>query len=273
MTPEDSIIRKTGQEYVKMDGKQENRWQGISGSTLKLIGVITMLIDHIAAAVIVRMAKAHGASVELWDVYEIMRDIGRTAFPIYCFMLIEGLKHTRSRWRYAARLWAFAFLSEIPFDLAFKSRILEFGYQNVFFTLAIGLVSLIALDEIDKKVFLAGNREADTWAKMILSLAAALGGMLLALFLRTDYSWMGVACILLMYLLRKWRGAQLAAGYAAFVVLLGEIAAWPAFLTLALYRGKKGGSAKYFFYGFYPMHLILLYLVCVLMGIALYPAI
>ena len=256
-----------------MDGKRENGWQGISGSTLKLIGVITMLIDHIAAAVIVRMVRAGTAGAEILDTYELMRDIGRIAFPIYCFMLVEGLKYTHSRWRYAARLWAFALVSEIPFDLAFHSRILEFSYQNVFFTLAIGLVTMIILDEVDKRVYFAGNWGADTWIKIALSLLVVSGGMLLALLLRTDYNWMGVACILIMHFLRKWRWAQLAAGYAAFVLLLGEIVAWPAFLALALYQGRKGFSAKYFFYGFYPVHLILLYLTCVLMGIALYPAI
>lgn len=256
-----------------MDGKQENRWQGLSGSTLKLIAVITMLIDHVALAVLRRMAQTGGAGTELQVTYDLMRDIGRIAFPIYCFMLVEGLKHTHSRWRYAARLWAFALISEIPFDLAFSSKILEFGYQNVFFTLAISFVTMIVLDEVNGKVFFAGDGQANNYVKMVVSLTAACCGMLLALFLRTDYSWMGVACILVMYFLREWRGAQLAAGYAAFVLLLGEIVAWPAFLALALYRGRKGFSAKYFFYGFYPMHLILLYLICVIKGIALYSAI
>lgn len=257
-----------------MDGIREEVRQGISAGTLKLIAVITMLTDHIAAAVLVRMAQRDGAmGEELRAAYIVMRQIGRIAFPIYCFMLVEGFERTRSRLRYAMRLWGFALISEIPFDLAFSSRILEFGYQNVFFTLGIGLVTMMAMEAAGRKAFCADDRRKDRLVRGVLTAAAAAGGMLLAWFLRTDYSWMGVACILILYVLRKRRKAQLAAGYAAFVCLLGEIEAWPAFLALAAYKGKKGFSAKYFFYCFYPAHLIVLYLVCVLMGIALYPAV
>lgn len=256
-----------------MEAKQECGWQGISGSILKVIAVVTMLTDHIAAVVLVRVILASGGSRDLYEVYNIMRQIGRTAFPIYCFLLVEGLEHTRSRWKYAARMGGFALLSEIPFDLAFSGKVLEFRYQNVFFTLAIGLLSMIVIDTAGRRVFCPENRTADALTRGALIISASLGGMALAAFLQTDYSWMGVACILLLYFLRGRQGWQLAMGYAAFVLLLGEIAALPAFLLLALYRGKKGFSCKYFFYGFYPVHLLLLYLACVLMGIAAYPAV
>ena len=255
-----------------METKQKVRWQGISGSTLKFLAVVTMLIDHIGLAVFMRLRLAGRDSQELLNIYHTMRDIGRFAFPVYCFMLVEGLEHTRNRWKYAARLGVFALISEIPFDLAFSSKVLEFRFQNVFFTLAIGLVTLIILDKIQHENLCPGNPQAAALLKTVLASLTAAGGMLMAEFLRTDYDWRGVACILLLYFLRKRRVWQLLATYVAFVVLLGEIVALPAFLMLALYRGKKGFSGKAFFYGFYPLHLILLYLTCVLMGIAYIPA-
>lgn len=266
-----------------METKQKVRWQGISGSTLKFLAVVTMLIDHVGLAVLervlecMRQAGERGPQYdELYYMMRTMRDIGRFAFPIYCFMLVEGFEHTHSRWKYAARLGAFALISEIPFDLAFSSRVLEFEYQNVYFTLAIGLVTLIVLDKIHHWDICAGNPgnlQAAALLKTFLASLTAVGGMLLAELLRTDYDWRGVACILILYFLRKRRIWQLFATYAAFAVLLGEIVALPAFLALALYRGKKGFSGKAFFYGFYPLHLILLYLTCVLMGIAYIPAV
>lgn len=256
-----------------MEAKQGVEWQGISGSTLKFIAVITMLIDHIAAAVVVRMLLTGRGSQELLDMYYIMRDIGRFAFPVYCFMLVEGLEHTRSRWKYATRMGIFALVSEIPFDLAFSSKVLEFGYQNVFFTLTIGLVTLIVIERIERGDIWRTDPMKAALMKTVLTVLAAAGGMMLAALLRTDYSWMGVTCILILYFLRRSRIWQLIAGYAAFVLLLGEFAALPAFVLLALYRGKRGFSGKPFFYGFYPVHLILLYLTCVLMGIAYIPAI
>ncbi len=255
-----------------MEVVKERKWQGISGSTLKLLAVVTMLTDHIAATVLARMLRA-GAGQELYMVYSAMRQIGRIAFPIYCFMLVEGLEHTRNRWRYAARLGIFALISEIPFDLAFSSEVLEFGYQNVFFTLTIGLVTLIVIEEIGKRQGGSEDGERRTFAGVVLTVLTAAAGMGLSALLRTDYSCYGVACILVLYFFRRRRMLALVMGYAAFVLFLGEIAALPAFLALALYRGRKGYSCKYFFYGFYPLHLLLLYLTCVLMGVAAYSAI
>lgn len=254
-----------------MEEKVLERWQGISAGTLKLFAVITMLIDHIAAVVVIRMLQADG-SHEMLVTYNVMRQIGRIAFPIYCFMLVEGLARTRNKWKYAARLGGFALLSEIPFDLAFHGEVLEFSYQNVFFTLVIGLLTMIVIDEIETGTH--GEKSA-AWGwplKQILVLITCAAGMGLAHLLQTDYGLRGVACILVMYFLRKRRWLELVAGYVAFVVFLREIAALPAFLALAFYRDRKGFDAKFFFYGFYPVHLLLLYLVYVLLGLAAYPA-
>lgn len=252
--------------------EKEVGWRGLSGSTLKMFAVVTMLIDHVAAAVLMRMLRVE-YDRELYDVYFAMRQIGRIAFPIYCFMLVEGLSHTRDKWKYAARLGGFALLSEIPFDLAFSGKVLEFRYQNVFFTLAIGLVTLCVLDEIDGKVLMPHNPGARSRVKFVLTLFASMAGMGLAALLRTDYDYRGVACIVVLYYFRRERVLQLIMGYLIFVAALNEWAALPAFVALAFYRGRKGFSGKLFFYGFYPVHLFLLYLTCVLMGIARYPAI
>lgn len=229
--------------------------RGISGSTLKLIAVITMFIDHAAAVVLLRMRLPS----EPWpaDIYGYMRNIGRIAFPIYCFLLVEGFQKTRNVYRYALRLGVFALVSEIPFDLAFNGKILEFGYQNVFFTLFTGLLTIIAFDFVDKRV---GNQVL----KIVLEAAAVLAGFGIACILRTDYAGGGVLCIMVIYIFRKNRILQAIAGYAAFVFLIGfsEIPALPAFILLLFYGGRRGMRLKYVFYLFYPLHLLLLYGVC-----------
>ena len=133
--------------------------KGLSGSTLKIIAVVTMLIDHIGAAILARMMMVNGLggidqsdttavmqwysnNTTLFQVYQVMRSIGRIAFPIFCFLLVEGFEHTHDRKKYALRLGLFALISEIPFDLAFSSEVLEFQYQNVFFTLFIGMLTM-----------------------------------------------------------------------------------------------------------------------------------
>lgn len=238
---------------------------GISAGTLKIIAVITMLIDHVAAAVLLRYIYAT-ADRELIPIYNAMRQIGRIAFPIYCFMLVEGLERTHSRGKYLARMVGFALISEVPFDLAFSSQVLEVGYQNVFFTLVIALAAMVGMEQIRESVKLPILQIG------LIALTVA-GAMVLAGIMQTDYDWRGVCCILIMYFLRHCRRAELIAGYAAFVVLLGELTALPAFIALAFYRGRKGFSAKYFFYGFYPIHLLILYFVCMIIGIASIPAV
>ena len=132
-------------------GDKDMQTRGLSGSTLKLLAIITMFIDHVGAAVLARMIIMGNNTELLYKVYLTMRTIGRIAFPIFCFLLIEGFEHTRDRKKYALRLLAFAAISEIPFDLAFNSKVLEFGYQNVFFTLFIGLVTIMAMHEVEKQ--------------------------------------------------------------------------------------------------------------------------
>lgn len=238
---------------------------GISSGLLKIIAIITMLIDHVGAAVLWRYLNFTG-DWSLYPLYYAMRQIGRIAFPIYCFTLIEGLERTHHRGKYLGRMFAFALISEIPFDLAFKSQVIEFTYQNVFFTLTIALAAMIGLEWVREKM-------QSLTGQCVLNLLIIVASMALAYIMQTDYDCLGVCCILIMYFLRKNRRAELIAGYVAFLLLLGEWSAFPAFIALAFYRGRKGFSAKFFFYGFYPVHLLILYFVCVIMGIASIPAV
>lgn len=239
----------------------EQQKRGISGSSLKLIAVVTMLIDHIAAAILARyLIIGDSVPTALYTIYFVMRCIGRIAFPIYCFLLVEGFTHTRDRKKYALRLFAFALISEIPFDLAFNSKVLEFGYQNVFFTLFLGLLTIMLLSEVEKR------REWNVVLRTVLFVVIIVGGMLVAYGLRTDYSYYGVMCIVILYLFRNGRIYQIVAGCLSF--FWWELPAIISFVPIYFYNGKRGWNIKYFFYLFYPVHLMILYLICVLLGIS-----
>ena len=156
-----------------------------------------MLIDHIAATVIIRILKFGGYNDGLYQLYRVMRNIGRIAFPIFCFLLVEGFMHTRDREKYALRLGCFAAVSEIPFDLAFNGKVLEVGYQNVFFTLLLGLLTMMAYDAV------MNQSRWSVWKRTALSTIAILAGMFAAEFLSTDYGALGVLCIMVFYLFRR----------------------------------------------------------------------
>ena len=120
--------------------------------------------------------------------------------------------HTHDVKKYAMRLGLFALISEIPFDLAFSSKILEFNYQNVFFTLFIGLLTMIAYRAVEEK------EEWNQALKVILYILIVAAGMALAYFLKTDYAEKGVFCIMVLYIFRKKKMWQLIAGCASFIL-------------------------------------------------------
>lgn len=255
--------------------------KGISGSTLKMIAIITMLIDHIGAAILARLLIVQGVQEidttsadaisqwlavngNLYMIYTATRTIGRIAFPIFCFLLVEGFMHTHDVKKYAVRLGLFALISEIPFDLAFSSKVLEFNYQNVFFTLFIGLLTMIAYHAVEEKV------EWNKALRVICYVLIIAAGMFAAYLLRTDYAEKGVFCIMILYIFRQKKTWQILAGCASF---FWETPALFGFLPIAFYNGTRGWKMKYFFYIFYPAHLLILYVICCAMGIGSYPAI
>ena len=92
--------------------------------------------------------------------------------------------------------------------------------------------------------------------------------MFLAEYLRTDYGGMGVLTITAMYLFRKHRVAAMLAGCVVLTFLtVSEIPGFLAVIPIALYNGKRGLKMKYFFYAFYPAHLLILYVISVLLGL------
>lgn len=300
---------------------------GISSSTVKLVGIITMLIDHMAATVLLRYMYAGGWSNGLYILYTILRLVGRLGFPIFCFLLVEGFERTRSKTKYALRLLLFALISEIPFDLAFSASVLEFGYQNVYFTLFLGLLAMCVYDYFENHkipfvvqsllfvagIVLIGARlvryyfqhilpfgdlffimgfwaaiiclliiliiygQSMGWDRMRLigmDLAALWLFMRLADLLHTDYSGMGILTITAIYV---FRGSNILPMVAGCVVLSlmssSEAAAFLAVIPVAKYNGKRGLKLKYLFYAFYPVHLLLLWLVAWRMGLGFIPVV
>ncbi len=219
--------------------------RGLSQEALKTIACICMLLDHIGAALVPCMG---------------LRLVGRLAFPIYCFLLTQGARHTHSPRRYLLRLAIGAALSELPFDLLFFGTP-ELGHQNVMLTLLLGLGMLLAL------------RRMAHPALQVLCVALAVGA---AELLRVDYGGLGV---LLIALFAQSGGNRLVItlGAGAIFLCMGgppiTVAGLPVplevFALLALplifcYHGEKRTASRavqWGFYLFYPLHLTLLLLI------------
>ena len=210
------------------------RWniQCLDSFQLKCIAIVSIALDHTGAVLY---------PSQIW-----LRCLGRIAFPIFCFLIVEGFFHTHDVRRYMGRLGVFALISEIPYDLAFRGVPLEYAHQNVFFTLLIGIGMMVLLER---------NRE---WpVKAVILLLA----MWLAVLIRSDYNFRGVLLIFVFYIFHESRWLAVTAGgfwnflYQGVIQKYGVLSVLP----LALYNGERGRKMKYFFYIFYPAHLLLLY--------------
>ena len=236
-----------------------------SALVLKLVAVTSMLIDHIGAAVYEQYLYRHdiystgffdsfASAPNAWSIYYILRIIGRLAFPIYCFLIVEGFYYTHDRRKYAFRLLIFGLISEIPFDLAFRQTPFTFSYNNVFFTLLLGLLAIWSHSEGRKRA------ASDTFERVLLNYIGPVTCMLAGEFLNTDYGVAGVLCIFVMYRLYHNRVLAMAVGVLILTCLSSpmELAAFVDVPLILFYNGTRGRQIKYFFYGFYPVHLLIL---------------
>ena len=227
-----------------------------TSSQLKIIALITMFIDHFGL-VIVYYALLRNANPLLvahqgllWDVYHLMRAIGRTAFPIFLFILVRGFIYTHDRKAYTRRLFLFAVLSEVPFDLCVDQTMFSTAHQNVLWTLLFGFLMMWGRDILSKQ------KLAEP-VKCLLSLALIGAVALLCWKLNTDYRYKGILILAVLYFVRFDKKLTLV---ALVVCFLWEPAAIFAAIPVAFYNGQRGNMPKHFFYWFYPVHLLALYL-------------
>lgn len=217
---------------------------------LKVLACIFMLIDHVGAIYFPK----------LWG----LRVIGRLAFPIFSFLLVEGYVKTSNLTKYGTRLFLFALISQYPFMWAFKIRSF-----NIFFTLFAGLMALYVLD------YKFYEDESKNRAIKILTIIA------ICIFVKqvhTDYDFYGVLMIIIFRVfkdkgLTKLFGALVLLNFIYIMPMLKYLA-YPngfrifmqssslmALVFIAFYNGKRGKKLKYAFYAFYPVHLTILYLI------------
>lgn len=224
-------------------------YQLLSGSTLKLIACISMLSDHLAKFYFTRFDWANvvwftvaGKSISL---LQIMVMFGRFAFPLFAFLLVEGFLHTSNRRKYALNLVVLALISEIPFNLMHNHAFL-FTKQNVIFTLLMGFFAMCSLEYFRKKP--------------IINLVLLLFLFLISRYLQADHRTAGFVFILLMYGLRKEKVIQC---IVAPVLLEMKAMVFLSLLLTCMYNGKRGfiktPFLKYFFYAFYPLHMLIIY--------------
>ncbi len=218
---------------------------------LKIVAVFCMVCDHIRYI------------TPALDT-ELTRFFGRIAFPIFAFFIAEGYIHTKNIKKYIGRLVLFAFISEIPFLLFINGCNVNDSFElNVIFTMLFGFLAILSYDKI-KNVFLK-----------IISMLLLIT---LAQISNCDYGALGVIIILNFYILRD---KKIIKSLILIILFIGElfircnmninsiIYCIPYFggyifsaIILAFYNGEVGKfKLKYFFYFFYPVHMMIIYFI------------
>lgn len=204
-----------------------------SQEAVKVTACLSMLLDHIGA---------------VFFPGSILRIVGRISFPLFCFLLSEGVTYTRNPRKYGVRLAVAALVSEVPFDLLFCGG-LSWQYQNVMVTLFLGFA---ALQVISQK-----------W-HIVVQFVAVLGLAAAAELLHADYGAAGVLLICLFGICRGKLWLQILGMLVIFVSMGGrQIFGLAAMIPIALYSGRKATDSKalqWAFYSFYPLHLAVLWL-------------
>lgn len=218
----------------------------MSSFVIKCIACITMLLDHI---------KYSGPVFQNF----LTEYFGRLSFPLFAFLASEGYRHTSDLKKYYKRLIIFGIISQIPF-MFFRTLVGEWKMLNIMFTLLLGIISINIYDKIKKKY---------------ISIPLVIFTVFLGEFLRVDYGWLGVLTVFLMYAFRdKKYFLPLIYGITIFIYyysvfgnkyifntrnVLLMLFTWSATFIINNYNGEKGKSMKYFFYWFYPVHMLGVY--------------
>lgn len=229
----------------------------MTSSTLHILAMLFMLVDHIGAI--------------LYPQHIFLRCIGRLAFPIYAFMIVQGVKHTRNLKSYILRMFGFALIAEFPFDLMLSNSYFNPAQQNVLWTFLISIACICVLNYL---------KDTGFYYYVAVPAVCYLGYMLGAIC-KADYKGAGILMVLVFYLFDEKSPSHYLIQLILLYLINGKLMksflipmfGWTipiqalavvSLMFIWLYNEKKGiknRSFQYFCYAFYPLHMLILWLI------------
>ena len=231
--------------------------QFLSGAWLKLIAILSMLIDHVNKALIYpNLVSNDGVLTTVSNIFDI---IGRIAFPLFCFLLVEGFFKTRCRKKYLLNLLIFGVISEVPFDMFTTASFFNMNWNNVMFTLAFVLITIWIIDILKERM---QKLPKTLWyfASFIIVIIMCIAAMYLSL----DYEHHAILIGYFFYLFHDMPLLAIPFGYASMYTQPWALLGFGLTLT---YNGKRGKQNKMLNYWFYPAHLLILGILRLCLGI------
>lgn len=238
-----------------MNALSISRFKVLNSSVLKLVAYAAMLSGHITKFYFYHFTRtaATWPTATLFTIagraisfHQLLLMFGKFAFPLFAFMLVVGFEKTHNRKKYGIRLLILALISEIPFDLMISKTLFDPSHNNVIITLFMGFLALCGLEHFKQ------NR--------IISFAIVLGLFLLSRYINADYRTGGFLFILILYGLRN---EAILKCVISPVLLPMKAMVFLSMVLTCLFNGKRGfiktPFLKYFFYAFYPLHMLIIY--------------
>ena len=231
--------------------------QFLSGAWLKLIAIISMLIDHVNKALIYpNLVSNDGALTAVSNLFDI---IGRIAFPLFCFLLVEGYFNTRSRKKYLMNLLIFGVISEVPFDMFTTASFFNMNWNNVMFTLAFVLITIWCIDVLKEKM-----QKLPKVLWYLVSWLIILIMCIASMYLSLDYEHHAILIGYFFYLFHDVPLLAIPFGYSSMYTQPWALLGFGLTLT---YNGERGRQNKMLNYWFYPAHLLILGILRLYLGI------
>lgn len=221
------------------------KFQILNGAKLKYIAFLSMLIDHVNNGVVTQLLDGKGTLLYISNIFSIL---GRIAFPIFIFFIVEGFFKTRNRKKYLFNLVLFGIISEVPFDLFTSKVFYNPNWNNMMFTLVLCLVTIWIIDEVKDRI---NNKYL--WYGMSLVIVMAFG--LLAMQLSLDYDYHAIILAYIFYIFYDRPVLCAAIGY---VSIIKELYSFLGFAMTITYNGKRGKQNKWINYFLYPVHILIL---------------
>lgn len=231
-------------QYAKQS--TNNFWykiQILNGAQLKYIAMLSMLIDHVNKALIYPYLNG-GLLLAVSNIFDVL---GRIAFPLFIFFVVEGFFKTHSRGRYLSTMLAFAVITEIPFDLFSSRTFFEPNWNNILFTFSLVLLTLWSIDA------LRGKLPRMLWYPVSFVIVAAM--CFAAMLTGVDYEHHAILTGFFFYIFHDRR---ILAIPLSMISLYKEPWALLGFGLVLLYNGERGRQNKWFNYAFYPAHMLVL---------------
>lgn len=232
------LNKRFEREYLK-------KFQIFNGAQLKYIAFISMLIDHANNALITPLLDGQGFLLHLSNLFSIL---GRIAFPIFVFFIVEGFFKTRSRKKYLLTLLIFGIISEVPFDMFTSKTFFDPYWNNMMFTLALCLIMIWLVDILKGRI-----KNRLLWYIVSILVVAIFAFMAMQLSLDYDYHAIVVAYLFYIFYDKPILGAGL--GYLS---IIKELYSFLGFAMTLTYNGERGRQYKWFNYLFYPVHILIL---------------